>query len=94
MVQRFAHEFKSRLNLTCYQVLIWAWHWAQPGDSRIPWHKALRFDLSKLQAQRKSYAMRCFSSQIYADPTTGTAPILSDTTLTRLSQPFEVYLHD
>jgi len=94
VVQRFAHEFKSRLNLTCYQVLIWAWHWAKPGDSRIPWHKAWRFDLSELQAQRKSYAMRCFSSQIYADPTTATAPILSDTTLTRLSQPFEVYLHD
>lgn len=94
VVKRFADEFKAAMNLSCYQVLIWAWHWAKPADSRIPWQNALRLDLSELQAQRKRYAMHCFSSQIYADPTTGEAPILSITTLTRLSQPFEVYLHD
>lgn len=94
VVQRYVDEHKDTMNLTCYQVLIWAWHWAKPADSRIPWHNALRLNLSELQTQRKTYAMRCFSSQIYADPTTGEAPILSSTTISRLSQPFEVYLDD
>lgn len=94
VVQRFTDKYQESLNLTCYQVLIWAWHWAKPDDSRIPWHNALRLDLNELQLQRKYSAMHCFSSQIYADPTTGQPPILCTTTLARLSQPFEVYLYD
>jgi LmbE family N-acetylglucosaminyl deacetylase len=90
VVTAFAKQHK----LACYQVLIWAWHWATPADSRIPWHYASRFDLTDEQLQRKSQAIACFTSQITVDESTGNPPILSAQTITRISQPWEVYLYE
>lgn len=86
--------FAKQHRLACYQVLIWAWHWAKPDDSRIPWHCAYRLDLTAEQLQRKSQAISCFTSQITKDTSTGNPPILSDKTIARLSQPWEVYLYE
>jgi len=30
---------------TLIEVPVWAWHWAHPGDVRIPWQRARRFEL-------------------------------------------------
>lgn len=90
VVQRFANVN----NLSCYQVLIWAWHWAVPDDSRIAWHRAERLDLSAFERQLKQQALQCFSSQIYPDPSTGNAAILPDYAIARMTLPWEVYLHD
>lgn len=86
--------FANQHRLACYQVLIWAWHWANPADSRIPWHFASRVDLTAEQLQRKSQAIACFESQITVDESTGNAPILSAQTIARISQPWEVYLYE
>lgn len=94
VVQRFVDTYQAALHLSCYQVLIWAWHWAAPADQRIPWHHALRLDMTELQLQLKTQAMRCFTSQLQPDPTTGQSPVLAPTTLARLSQPFEVYVYN
>lgn len=87
-------DFAKAHNLPCYQVLIWAWHWAKPNDHRIPWQKAVRVDLTPQQLQRKSSAIACFKSQITADQSTGNPPILSAQTIARISQLWEVYLYD
>ena len=87
-------SFAKRHRLYCYQVLIWAWHWAKPADSRIPWHYALRGDLTAEQFLRKSQAISCFKSQITADESTGNPPILSAQAIARISQPWEVYLYE
>lgn len=87
-------SFAKQQHLACYQVLIWAWHWAEPADSRIPWHCAKRVDLTTEQLQRKIKAIACFESQITADDSTGNPPILSAQTIARISQPWEVYLHE
>ena len=87
-------EFAKQCQLACYQVLIWAWHWANPGDSRIPWHSAVRLDLTVEQLQRKSKAIACFTSQTTVDESTGNPPILSAKTIARISQPWEVYLYE
>ncbi len=86
--------FAKRHRLDCYQVLIWAWHWAEPADSRIAWHWAARVDLSTEQLQRKAQAIACFESQITVDESTGNPPILSEQTIARISQPWEVYLYE
>ncbi len=86
--------FAKLHHLACYQVLIWAWHWAKPADSRIPWHSAVRVDVTDEQLQRKTEAIACFKSQISVDESTGNAPILSAQTIARISQPWEVYLHE
>ena len=87
-------DFAKQHHLACYQVLIWAWHWAQPADNRIPWHHASRVDLTAEQVQRKSQAIACFTSQITMDNSTGNPPILSAQTIARISQPWEVYLYE
>lgn len=86
--------FAKQRHLACYQVLIWAWHWAKPADSRIPWHCANRVDLTAEQLQRKTQAIACFTSQITVDESTGNPPILSAQTIARISQPWEVYLYE
>lgn len=86
--------FAKHHHLACYQVLIWAWHWAKPDDSRIPWNCATRLDLSADQLQRKSQAIACFKSQITTDESTGKPPVLSEQAIARISQPWEVYLYD
>ena len=87
-------SFAKQHHLACYQVLIWAWHWAKPADSRIPWHQAIRLDLTNEQLRRKIAAISCFESQITADESTGNPPILSAQTIARISQPWEVYLYE
>lgn len=86
--------YAKQHNLDCYQALIWAWHWAKPADSRIPWQNAFRFELTTEQLQRKIEAIHCFESQTTVDDSTGNPPILSAQTITRISQPWEVYLYE
>ena len=87
-------SFAKQHHLACYQVLIWAWHWAKPADNRIPWHCAMRVDLTTEQLQRKIEAITCFESQITLDESTGNPPILSAQAIARISQPWEVYLYE
>ena len=58
--------------------LVWAWHWAQPGE--IPWEKACRVELDGAVSRRKREAVQCFTSQL-----TGPKPILSARTVRRLT---------
>lgn len=89
-VQRFADDHQ----LACYQVLIWAWHWASPNDRRIAWQKALKLELTAQQLALKKQAIHCFKSQIEVDSSTNQPPILPSTAIDRMLMPYEVYLHD
>ncbi|MFI1377964.1 PIG-L deacetylase family protein [Embleya sp. NPDC020886] len=40
------------------------WQWAEPDDSRVPWSRALRVDLTEVQQARKERALSCLASQI------------------------------
>jgi LmbE family N-acetylglucosaminyl deacetylase len=65
--------------------LVWAWHWAQPSE--IPWEKARRVELDDVTAWRKREAVQSFTSQL-----TGSEPVLSASTVRRLTRDFEVFL--
>ncbi|MEU9130802.1 PIG-L family deacetylase [Kitasatospora sp. NPDC048540] len=43
---------------------VWAWHWAVPGDARLPWHRAVRVALPPAARDRKRTALECFRSQV------------------------------
>ena len=43
---------------------IWMWHWARPGDPRVPWPQAFRVPLPGAVAGRKRAAIGCFTSQL------------------------------
>lgn len=85
-------EIAQAKQLKHYQVLIWAWHWAQPNDPQIAWQHAYRLDLSTQQVLKKQQAIACFKSQIEPDSSTGQAPILSAQTIDRILMPYEVYI--
>lgn len=84
--------YADQQGLRCWQVLIWAWHWAKPNDPRIPWEKVHAVTLNADQQQLKRQAIHCFQSQIEIDPSTGAPPILSAATIERILQPLELYI--
>lgn len=73
-----------------HEIPVWAWHWANPEDPRIPWDRARKLQLDKWAQARKRHAIQAFASQLYSDPDTDHEPVLSAITVERLQQPFEV----
>jgi LmbE family N-acetylglucosaminyl deacetylase len=56
---------------------VWMWHWARPGDARVPWGQAERVVLTAGAQERKRAAIRCFGSQL-EDRGAGSGPVLSE----------------
>ena len=46
------------------QYPVWTWHWARPGDPRVPWQRAARLPLDPEARARKRAALDCFASQL------------------------------
>jgi LmbE family N-acetylglucosaminyl deacetylase len=67
------------------------WHWATPGDPRVPWPRAAVLYLGPILAQQKRSAIRCFTSQLEPDPSTGAAPVLPPWAVDRFRQGREVF---
>ncbi|MEJ8826832.1 PIG-L family deacetylase [Variovorax humicola] len=75
---------------TVIEVPVWGWHWAKPGDRRMPWRRARRVLLDGDASARKRSALQAFESQMQPDPSTGSGPVLRNSTLARAARPFEV----
>lgn len=73
-----------------FELPIWAWHWAEPGDARVPWHRAAAIALAPQELALKRQALSCFRSQLLPDPSTGRDAILPSWATQRLLRPFEV----
>jgi LmbE family N-acetylglucosaminyl deacetylase len=73
-----------------YEVPVWGWHWAQPGEPRMPWHTAVMVPLSPQAVQRKRDAVLAFASQWERDDACADTPILRPTILQRAQRPYEV----
>jgi LmbE family N-acetylglucosaminyl deacetylase len=54
---------------------VWMWHWAEPGDHRVPWHRACRIALPAEIAARKRSAIDAFVSQL-TDREAGLGPVV------------------
>lgn len=83
-------EIAASKGCSLIELPIWAWHWASPGDPRVPWERARRIELSLEQYERKRAALEAHVSQLTADETTGQGPVLAPFALARLLRPFEV----
>lgn len=70
------------------EVPVWAWHWAQPDDPRLPWPRAHRIQLDESLVARKRKALAAHVSQL--EPDQGRAPVLPSHLLECLLQPFEL----
>lgn len=91
-VGKTVQAFAKVHQLPCLQVLIWAWHWANPLDPRIQWQQAYAYCLTDEQILQKRQAILQFNSQTQADESTGQNAVLSPAIIERLLMPYEVYL--
>jgi len=73
--------------------LVWTWHWAEPGDRRVPWAAARRLALSETELTKKRTATRSFRSQIAAlSDLPGDETILDAEMLAHFHRATEVFL--
>lgn len=70
---------------------VWAWHWAVPGDPRLPWARALRVDLPRHVRAAKAAALAEFATQIRPlGPRPADVPVLPPSVLARFARPWEM----
>jgi LmbE family N-acetylglucosaminyl deacetylase len=70
------------------EVPVWAWHWAHPQDTRIPWARARKLLLDPQVLAKKRQAIEAHASQVNAQG--AAAAVLGPQTIERLLQPFEL----
>ena len=69
---------------------VWMWHWAFPGDPRVPWDRAVRVPLPPWVAALKRRAIDCFPSQLEDRPA-GAGPVLAPGTVAHFTRAQEVF---
>jgi LmbE family N-acetylglucosaminyl deacetylase len=74
------------------QAPIWGWHWAEPDSDLIPSTAPKLLPLGERASAAKRHAIKCFTSQLTPDPSTGADPILAGWAIARLSRDTEVFL--
>lgn len=89
-VGRAAAAACAATGATLFELPIWMWHWAAPGDTRVPWERAVRVPMSAEIAARKAAAVRAFVSQVAPDPALEIGAVLPPPHLERLLRSFEV----
>jgi LmbE family N-acetylglucosaminyl deacetylase len=73
--------------------LVWAWHWADPRGTDLPWADCRRFDFDRRTAARKRWATRAFVSQTRPlGPDRDGAPLLPPAVVRRFWRPYEVFV--
>ncbi|HMP09490.1 PIG-L family deacetylase [Hydrogenophaga sp.] len=76
------------LGCRLFEVPVWTWHWAGPGDWRVPWHRSVTLPVAPPLLALKRQALACFQTQLKPDPTTGKAAILPEWATQRLLRHF------
>jgi LmbE family N-acetylglucosaminyl deacetylase len=85
----------SAMGVRTLQYLVWAWHWATPDSTAIPWQSCRRLELSRRERARKRWATAAFTSQVRPlGPRPGEEAILPPPVVRRFWRPFEVFLED
>ncbi|GGJ86222.1 PIG-L deacetylase family protein [Pseudomonas matsuisoli] len=87
-----AGSIAESLGASLYEVPVWAWHWAEPNDARIPWYRLRKLPLSRWTVARKRHAIQAHASQLMGDPEIGEEPAFGTYTQQRTLQPYEIIL--
>jgi LmbE family N-acetylglucosaminyl deacetylase len=90
---RAAAEAVPASGAVLLEYLVWAWHWLEPEDDRLPWEHCRRIQLSRRQAAYKRWATHAFTSQLrplYVEPA-GSA-LLPAPVVRRFWRRFEVFI--
>jgi LmbE family N-acetylglucosaminyl deacetylase len=78
---------------TVWQYPVWMWHWAAPGDARVPWDRAVRVEIPAWAWVENQEAVACHRSQILPlSPAPEDAAVLSESDLEHFRRRGEVIL--
>ncbi len=69
---------------------VWMWHWAAPGDARVPWHRLRALQVDSAALQRKQAALEAHVSQRTAREG-GQGPVLGAEILARAAREREYF---
>lgn len=67
---------------------VWMWHWAKPGDLRVPWGRLKAVALSPGARARKQHALLAHASQLQPRAADAAA-VLGEQIVRRAARPFE-----
>ena len=81
----------ERHGATLLEMPVWMWHWAEAGDTRVPWDRACRLPLDQATHAAKRDAAQAYRSQLEPDPSTGRDAIVPAHALERVLRDYEVY---
>lgn len=87
---RAAAQACAAAGAVLHEVPVWTWHWAAPGDARVPWHRLRRVAVPPAALQAKRQALAEHLSQLQAPA--GAQPILPDWAVARWMRPWETVL--
>lgn len=83
---RVCHDLGCRL----VEAPVWMWHWAAPGDQRVPWQRLFRIQPDPLVLRRKQQALLAHASQL-ASRGAGLGPVLDDAIVARSQRAAEYF---
>ena len=73
-----------------FEAPVWTWHWAFPGDPRVPWSRLAALPIDRQALQRKVFAVDAHTSQLTARGD-GLGPVLVGTILERAHRAVECF---
>jgi len=75
--------------------LVWAWHWAEPEGTDIPFDRCVRLDMGRRTRYRKRWSTQAFRSQIkQLGPDVNEQAVLPRAIMRRFWGPFEIFVVD
>jgi len=70
---------------------VWMWHWANPADPRVPWHRMTAVPLDEQALAAKRTALSAHTSQLTAR-SQHVGPVLDEQICARAARRFEYFL--
>ncbi|MEO8012639.1 MAG: PIG-L family deacetylase [Polaromonas sp.] len=81
----------SQVGCRHWQAPVWMWHWARPGDARVPWSHMARLALPDNAVRQKTAALATHQTQL-APQDTGAPAVLPGFALARMLRGFEYFM--
>ncbi len=78
----------ARVGSRLFEVPIWMWHWATPGDTRVPWDRLRGVPLRSRTVHDKQMALSAHASQL-AERAAGVPAVLDEAMVARAGRPRE-----
>jgi LmbE family N-acetylglucosaminyl deacetylase len=73
-----------------WEAPVWMWHWAEPGDARIPWERLAALELAPTARVCKRLALAKHLTQLVPRDT-GDGPVLGPAIVSRAERPAEYF---